>query len=151
VKHLSTITTEFLKRATVPDWWKLLSLRQQREYLRTHPHSELRLTYPSKVINDVKVGKIDRRNIEGTSLVGYLNGLTRQEIEAVFGHPNAFTQEYGEEWVVRMGPQIATLYGQHGQEKNRWHLGGNHGMKNYLIPLVQKVFPNANFLTRYQI
>jgi len=46
MKHSAVIHREFVKIA-VPEWWKRLSLKEQRQYISTHPKTLLRL-YRSK-------------------------------------------------------------------------------------------------------
>ena len=70
----------------------------------------------------------------GTSLMGYVHGVTRQDLEKVFGSP----MEYGEgdkvttEWIFSIDGEIGTLYDwkryEYGapemDEPYDWHVGG---------------------------
>jgi hypothetical protein len=147
MKHLTTITQEFVKSAwSVPLWWKELSLKQQQEYKRTHPGTRLPYIYKRNEVNGVTVHRVDPKHAIDSSFVSYMKGPTKKDIVRVFGRPNAHTDKYGDEWVVRIGNVSATIYGQHGDDKNEWHIGGQPTIKEYIESNFKTVFPNTSFM-----
>lgn len=145
MKHLSKIILDFAKLATIPEWWQKLSIKDQKEYIRQHPHTNLWLVYPKKEINGVKVSKIDARNSSGMSFISYAKNITKNDILKTFGTPNAKSKKYGDEWIVRIGPHAITIYGY---DNNTIHIGGSL-TKEDITPWLQKIFPQIKFSDKW--
>lgn len=74
-------------------------------------------------------------NAAGSSLVGYLEDVTRSELEQTFGSPHEIQPDEGDgkvttEWVITIDGVLATIYDwKRSQapgmdERITWHIGG---------------------------
>jgi len=127
MKHVATIQKEFVKHATIPDWWRQLSVADQKRYISSHPHTSLRPIYPIKMINDVRVRRIRPDAAMDTSYKGEISASKRDLIK-LFGMPNFRTKKHGDEWVLAIGSAIVTIYNgsKTAEGEWNWHVGGHH-------------------------
>ena len=127
------------KFAAVPQWWTRLTSSEQKAYLRTHPHSDLRLTYREKEVNGIRVKKVDPRSLHESNFIGYLKNVKVNDIRKVLGNPNKRTEKHGIEWTAVVGHSLVSIYGG---ENDTWNIGGfSNG--EYTFENLQKVFPFA--------
>lgn len=87
-------------------------------------------------------------NAAGSSLVGYLEDVTRSELEQTFGSPYEIQPGEGDgkvttEWTITIDGVLATIYdwkrdsAPEADERITWHIGGFHpdvaGLVNDII------------------
>lgn len=86
-------------------------------------------------------------NSNGTSLQGYLKGITHEEIRKVLGNGEGSSDKTKDSWCVKDNRSAikATIYDWKNYKKElseitHWHIGGTNSQA---LELVKKIFPKA--------